>query len=211
MPELEIFPFYQGLSVGLGLIAAIGAQNAFVIKQGILKNQVFIIVLTCFIIDAILIALGVGGFGKLISSSTTMLSIAKYGGAAFLALYGLRSFRNVFKEEVMYLSNDNSKLSAKKAFVTVLALSLLNPHVYLDTCVLIGTIGSQFDVGDRLYFALGAIIASFIWFFTIGYGARLLLPVFQNPIAWKILDFLTGVIMLAIACSLLMWDHSAQI
>ena len=204
MPEFS--PFYQGLSIGLGLIVAIGAQNAFVIKQGLLKNQVFIIVLACTLIDAALIAIGVAGLGAIISSNKILLAIAKYGGVAFLLCYGIKFFRNALKEDILYISNDNTKLKFKKALLTVLAVSLLNPHLYLDTCVLIGTIGSQFSGADRLYFALGAISSSFLWFFSIGYGARLLLPIFQKPAAWKVLDFIIGVIMFGIAISLMVWD-----
>jgi L-lysine exporter family protein LysE/ArgO len=204
MPDIS--PFYQGLSIGLGLIIAIGAQNAFVIKQGLLKNQVFTIVITCAVIDAILIAVGVAGLGALISSNKELLVIAKYGGVTFLVCYAIGSFRNALKNDILYVSNDNTTLNVKKALVTVLAVSLLNPHLYLDTCVFIGTIGSHFIGNDRLYFALGAISASFMWFFFIGYGARLLLPIFQKQIAWKMLDFVIGIIMLGIAASLILWD-----
>ena len=203
MPDIS--PFYEGLSIGLGLIVAIGSQNAFVIKQGLLKNQVFIIVLTCALIDAILIAAGVAGLGSIISSNQILLSIAKYGGAIFLVCYGIRSFRNALKDDILYVSNDNTLLGSKQAFVTVLAVSLLNPHLYLDTCVLIGTIGSQFEGKDRFDFALGAISSSFMWFFFIGYGAQLLLPIFQKPLAWKILDFVIAIIMFGIATSLVLW------
>lgn len=204
MPEFS--PFYQGLTIGLGLIIAIGAQNAFVIKQGLLKNQVFIIALTCALIDAILIAAGVAGLGQLISSSPMLLGAAKYGGAFFLLCYSARSFRNAFKSDILHVSNENDRIGFNRAIVTTLAVSLLNPHLYLDTCVLIGSIGAQFHQEKRLYFGLGAILASFIWFFTISYGARLLLPIFQKPISWKILDFIIGIIMFGIALSLMMWD-----
>lgn len=204
MPEFS--PFYQGFSIGLGLIIAIGAQNSFVIKQGLLKNQVFIIALTCALIDAILIAVGVGGLGKIISSDPMLLLAAKYGGIAFLLCYSAKSFRNAFKSDILHVSNYDDKIGFKKAIITTLAVSLLNPHLYLDTCVLIGSIGAQFHKEERLYFGLGAILASFTWFFTISYGARLLLPIFQKPISWKILDFIIGIIMFGIALSLMMWD-----
>lgn len=203
---LEFSPFYQGLSIGLSLIIAIGAQNSFVIKQGLLKNQVFIIALTCALIDSILIAVGIAGLGKIISTTPFLLWIAKYGGISFLLCYAIRSFRNAFREEILYVSKDNSKITITKAFITTLAVSLLNPHLYLDTCVLIGSIGAKFHGYDRLYFGVGAISASFIWFFTISYSARFLLPIFQKPIAWKILDFIIGIIMFGIAVSLMMWD-----
>jgi L-lysine exporter family protein LysE/ArgO len=195
----EFSPFYQGFSIGFGLIIAIGAQNAFVIKQGILRNQVFIIALTCALIDTILIIVGVVGLGAIISTNKTLLAIAKYGGIIFLVCYGIMSLIRAFKNDILYVSNDNSTLNFQKALLTVCAVSLLNPHLYLDNCVLIGTIGSQFDGDDRFYFTLGAIFSSFIWFFCIGYGARLLLPIFQKPISWKVLDFIIGIIMFGIA------------
>lgn len=199
-------PFYEGITIGLGLIVAIGAQNAFVIKQGLLKNHVFLISTTCFLIDAICITAGVLGLGAMISSSKPLLLVAKYGGALFLFCYSAKSFIAAFSTGILHVSNENTNLSFGNALVAVLAVSLLNPHLYLDTCFLIGTIGSQFSGDDRLYFAAGAVLASFIWFFSIGYGARFLLPIFQNPISWKILDFLIGVMMFTIAASLLIWD-----
>ena len=203
---LEVFPFYQGFAVGLGLIIAIGAQNAFVIKQGLLKNQVFIIALICALIDAILIIVGVTGLGAIISSTPILLGVAKYGGVVFLLCYAAMSFRKAFKSDILYVSNDDAKISFKQAVITTLAVSLLNPHLYIDTCLLIGSIGSNFKGSDRFDFASGAILASFIWFFTISYGARLLIPIFQQPISWKILDFIIGIIMCGIAASLMMWD-----
>jgi len=203
---LEFPPFYQGLSIGLGLIIAIGAQNSFVLKQGLLKNQVFIIALTCSFIDLMFISLGILGLGPLITSDPILLSLVIYSGGAFLIYYGIKSFRNAFKDEILYVSKNNSKITMSKAFVTTLAVSLLNPHLYLDTCVLIGSIGAKFQGDDRFYFAAGAISSSFIWFFTMSYGARFLLPIFQKPISWKILDFIIGVIMFGIAISLMLWD-----
>lgn len=203
MPHHCIAPMIEGFGIGAGLIIAIGAQNAFVLKQGILKNHVFITVLLCAVIDAILIILGVGGFGQILVSSSLLLSLARWGGAAFLIYYGLRSFRAVFKTESLKLKvgqQDHSDF--KQTVVTVLALSLLNPHVYLDTVVLLGSISAQFPAFERFYFAIGAIIASITWFFSMGYGARYLAPLFKKPLAWKILDFIIGCVMWAIALTL---------
>src|ERR1700722_17080506 len=202
-----IAPFVEGCGTGAGLIIAIGAQNAFVLKQGILKNYVFITVLICAIIDATLICVGVGGFGTILTSSKLLLTIARWGGAAFLIYYGFRSFRAVFKSESLQFESNPERPDLKMSLVTVLALSLLNPHVYLDTVVLLGSIGAQFPASERLFFALGAILASFVWFFALGYGARYLKPLFQRPLSWKILDFLIGCIMWAIALSLLLWTQ----
>ncbi len=193
----------EGFVTGAGLIIAIGAQNAFVLKQGILKNHVFVTVLLCAVIDAFLITLGVGGFGRLLTSSSLLLSLARWGGAAFLLYYGFRSFRAVFKTESLKITQGKDSLpNLKETITTVLALSLLNPHVYLDTVVLVGSIGAQFPSSERPFFALGAIIASFTWFFSMGFGARYLGPLFQKPIAWKILDFIIGCVMWLLALTL---------
>lgn len=201
-------PFVQGCGTGAGLIIAIGAQNAFVLKQGILKNYVLVTVLICALIDTLLIILGVGGFGSLLTSNLLLLTTARWGGAAFLFYYGFRSFRVVFRPQVLKLDGSPERPDLKMTLATVFALSLLNPHVYLDTVVLLGSIGAQFPNAERPFFALGAVLASFVWFFTMGYGARYLAPLFQKPMAWKILDFLIGCVMWAIAFSLILWTQS---
>lgn len=208
MSEFCVAPFLEGCGTGAGLIIAIGAQNAFVLKQGLLKNHVFATVLVCSLTDAALIALGVGGFGALLTSNMLLLSAARWGGAAFLLYYGFRSFRAVFKCESLRVDGSPDRPDLKMTLITVLAVCLLNPHVYLDTVVLLGSIGAQFPISERPFFALGAMLSSFIWFFSIGYGARYLAPLFQKPIAWKILDFLIGCIMWGIALSLLLWTPS---
>jgi L-lysine exporter family protein LysE/ArgO len=198
-----VAPLVEGFATSAGLIIAIGAQNAFVLKQGILKNHVFATVFICAVIDALLIILGVGGFGQILTSSILLLSLARWGGAAFLFYYGFRSFRAVFKTESLKVNQGRGHLpNLKETISTALALSLLNPHVYLDTLVLVGSIGAQFSSGERPYFTFGAIFASFVWFFTMGFGARYLGPLFQKPIAWKILDFIIGCVMWLIALTL---------
>ena len=204
MEEFCVGPFIEGCGTGAGLIIAIGAQNAFVLKQGILKNYVLVTVLMCACIDAFLISIGVGGFGAILTTNTLLLTFAKWGGAAFLFYYGFRSFRAVFKSEALKFDSDSLRPDLKQTIGMTLALSLLNPHVYLDTVVLLGSIGAQFAGPERLFFALGAMVASFVWFFTLGFGARYLAPLFQKPLAWKILDFMIGCIMWAIALSLLL-------
>ncbi|MGV2432854.1 MAG UNVERIFIED_CONTAM: LysE/ArgO family amino acid transporter [Rickettsiaceae bacterium] len=197
--EFDITPFVSGFSTGLALIVAIGAQNAYVIKQGIIGNHPFYIALTCSVIDAILIALGVAGFGAIIASDIILFNIARYGGATFLIYYGLKSLLAIFKDNIMYFDKLKATKSLKSTIATVIALSLLNPHLYLDTCLLIGTIGANFGGMAKVNFALGAISASFFWFFALSYGSAFLAPLFQNPISWKILDFMIFVTMWSIA------------
>lgn len=201
-------PFIQGCGTGAGLIIAIGPQNAFVLKQGVLKNHVFVTVLVCAFIDALLISIGVGGFGTILTSNLTLLTLARWGGAAFLFYYGFRSFRSVFKSEFLKIDSGPERPSLELTLATVFALSLLNPHVYLDTVVLLGSIGAQFPSEKRFFFALGAMVSSFVWFFGMGYGARFLAPLFQKPFSWKILDFLIGCIMWVIGFSLVLWAPS---
>jgi L-lysine exporter family protein LysE/ArgO len=196
--------FLSGLGTGLGLIIAIGTQNAYVLKQGILRNHPFVIALICSVIDALLISAGVSGLGVLITSSPILLNIAHYGGAAFLIYYGIKSFLAVFKTESLDIDLKEKSTGLKHTAMTVIALSLLNPHLYIDTCVLIGTIGAQFPEIERSYFTIGAISASFIWFFSLSYGAALLVPLFKKPVAWKILDFIIAIVMWSIAASLIL-------
>ena len=192
----------QGMALGASLIIAIGAQNAFVLSQGVRKQHTFIIPLICSIIDAVLISAGVLGVGALLSSSEVLTDAASIGGAAFLLWYGFRSFRASFSKETMEEDRSGPK-DLRAAVLFTLAVSLLNPHVYLDTMVLIGSISVQFEEAARPWFALGAMSASFIWFFSLSLGGRLLAPVFRNPKAWKVLDIGIGIIMWVIAFSLI--------
>ncbi len=200
-----ILSFLKGFGTGAGLIIAIGAQNAFVLKQGLKKNHLFATALFCSLVDALLIGLGVGGFGEILTSSKPLLFIAKWGGAAFLFWYGLRAFRSIFLSESLDAKNahEPSSHSLKKILLTLTAVSLLNPHVYLDTVVLLGSIGAQFEPSERPFFAMGAMFASLVWFFGLCYGARLLAPLLKNARSWKIIDFAIGCTMWAIALSLL--------
>lgn len=202
--------FLEGFGTGASLIMAIGAQNAFVLKQGICKNYVFITVLICALVDAILISAGVLGFGRLISTYSLILEIAKWGGALFLIMYGLKSWYSAFKTESLIMDSSTDLPNFSKSIMIVLAMSLLNPHVYLDTVILVGSISAQFPDCERPYFMVGAILASFVWFFGMGYGARYLAPLFQKPLSWKILDTLIGIVMFMIAYSLLFGDMTGQ-
>ena len=199
---LDVATFLNGLGVTAGLIMAIGAQNIHVLRTGIRREHVGLTVLTCILIDTVLIGLGVAGAGTLIASSPGLLAVAKWGGAAFLLWYGLRSWRAVFAGGAMQIAPDAARLSRRQALISVLALSLLNPHVYLDTVVLLGAIGGGFAPAARPSFVAGAVCASTLWFVSIGYGATRLSHLFAKPLAWKWIDGLAGTTMLALSFSL---------
>jgi len=194
-----------GFSLGFSLILAIGAQNAFVLKQGLRNEHLFLICLICAVSDAALILIGVSGFHLLVASYPGVVAFARYGGALFLFAYGLISFHRALHLQQGLQPSELPRSSAWQAALTCLAFTWLNPHVYLDTVVLLGSISTQF--GDRAaWFGAGAMTASFVFFFALGYGARLLRPLFANPRAWHILDFLIGIVMWVIALRLLMLD-----
>ena len=193
--------FIAGLSLGFSLIIAIGSQNAFVLKQGLKREHVLVICLLCAASDALLITLGVSGFSAIIAKVPEVETFARYGGAIFLATYGARSFWSAFKANESLTPAGNGNTSLAVAMTTCLAFTWLNPHVYLDTVVLLGAVSAQFP-GQKLSFTLGAVLASFVFFFSLGYGARLLTPIFKRALAWKVLDFVIGVIMWSIAISL---------
>lgn len=191
-----------GFTLGLSLILAIGSQNAFVLRQGIRRAHVLPIVLTCAISDALLIAAGVGGFGRLAELAPWFAPAMRYGGAAFLFAYGLISFRSAWRGNEGLSAEGQGVGSLPAAIGTCLALTWLNPHVYLDTVVLLGSVSAQYP-GERLYFGAGAVVASFVFFFSLGYGARMLAPLFAKPRAWQVLDVVVGLVMWAIAFSLI--------
>ncbi len=196
---------FYGFSLGFSLILAIGAQNAFVLKQGLRDEHVFLVCLICALSDAALILIGVSGFHILVASFPGVVAIARYGGALFLFVYGSISFYRALHVQQGLQPSDIPRSSAWQAALTCLAFTWLNPHVYLDTVVLLGSISIQF--GDSTpWFAGGAVTASFVFFFALGYGARLLRPLFADPRAWRILDFLIGVVMWSIALRLLLLD-----
>lgn len=193
--------YLQGFAIGFSLILAIGAQNAFVLKQGLKQQHIFWICLLCALSDATLIALGVFGFAALMQQFPMMITIARYAGALFLMVYGAQHIKQALQANQSIQLDAQSEQSLWKILGICLALTWLNPHVYLDTVVLLGSISTQF-AQMKLYFALGAISASFLFFFALGYGARLLLPVFENAKAWQILDVMIAVVMWSIALSL---------
>ena len=198
----DLYPFLNGLGVGLGLIMVIGMQNAFVLKQGILKNHTFIIAFLCSFIDTVLITAGINGLGAILSTNELLLQAFNWGGIGFLFIYGTAAFIRCYKNMHLNIHNPE-KHSLKKVIITLLTVTFLNPHTYLDSCILMGSIASHFDGQARILFNIGAICASYIWFFSLSFGARLLRKVFEKPISWKILDFIIGSTMYIIAISLI--------
>ncbi|KAA8734949.1 amino acid transporter [Acinetobacter qingfengensis] len=191
-----------GLATGFSLIIAIGAQNVFVLKQGLKKQHVFWICLICAMSDSLLIFCGVWGFGEIIVQYPVIVDLAKYFGALFLFLYGLKHCMGVFNTQKALIHHELEPKSLLHIAMICLALTWLNPHVYLDTVVLVGAISVKF-MQERYLFALGVILASWIFFFSLGYGARFLLPIFQNAQSWKILDGCIAIIMWCIAYQLI--------
>ncbi len=196
--------FIQGFLVCGGLIIAIGAQNAFVLKQGLLQRTILAVILTCFACDFILISLGVMGLGSLISESRMATVALALVGAVFLSVYGARAFRSAYLgNSVLQLDNrDEVQSSAFKAVLATLAVTLLNPHVYLDCFAIIGGIAGTLSSSEKWLFLFGALCTSALWFFSLGYGAKLLIPLFKRPVTWRILDIAIGIVMWLIAGSL---------
>lgn len=193
----------QGFMVSGSLIIAIGAQNAYVLKQGILKQHIFWVVLICFLCDILLISLGIFGLGGLLVKwKFAQLGLALLG-AVFLIVYGYRSAKSAYVGNNSLVLTDERQQSIWQTVLMTLAITLLNPHVYLDTVVIIGGIAGSLSFEEKRIFLIGALLASFIWFFSLGYGARLLTPLFKKPITWRILDAFVAVIMWLIAFSLL--------
>jgi L-lysine exporter family protein LysE/ArgO len=198
-----------GLGLGLSLIVAIGAQNAFVLRQGLRREHVLPIVLICALSDAVLIAVGVGGGGALFTAVPWLVDVIRWVGAAFLIGYGIlaarRALRRPKPDAGLHAEDAASRTagSLAAAVATALALTWLNPHVYLDTVLLLGSVASTHDE-QRWWFAGGAVVGSILWFTSLGFGARLLAPLFAKPVAWRILDGIIAVVMFAIAASLLL-------
>lgn len=207
--EISLNIILKGAIISGSLIVAIGAQNVFVLRQGLLKQNVFWVSLTCFFCDIILMSIGVAGLGTIISSNkyaTVFLAIA---GALFLFWYGLKAFISSFKikNTIDIQVEDGNKLTVRKAILATLAISLLNPHVYLDTVVVVGGVAGTLSVDDKIYFLIGALLSSFFWFFSLGFGAKFLSPLFRNPQTWKILDFVIGCVMWFISYGLFRYSY----
>lgn len=190
----------QGLGLGASLIMPIGAQNAHVIRTGIRGRHLALTVAACVIVDISLIALGMSGFGALVESSPALLAACRWGGAAFLLWYGLRCLLGSWRGgEAPALSAEAQSGSARKALFTVLAMSLLNPHVYLDTVVLLGAVGSSLALEHRNSFTLGAMAASLLWFTGLALLARRFSSLLGRPAVWRGVEAFTGVLMLVLA------------
>ncbi|MFM6970964.1 MAG: LysE/ArgO family amino acid transporter [Rhodoluna sp.] len=196
--------FIPGLLTGLSLIVAIGAQNAFVIRQGLTRKHVLLVVAICALSDALLIAAGIGGLGIAISGLPWLLEVIRWFGVLYLAWFAYGSLRKVFKNESMHTEGVAAD-SAKKVALSVLGFTFLNPHVYLDTVILLGSIGNQFGA-NKWAFGLGAAIGSVVWFTGIGYGARLASSFMTKPIFWKVLDSIIAAIMIGIALMLAFYN-----
>jgi L-lysine exporter family protein LysE/ArgO len=194
-------PFVAGLLLGAGAIIAIGPQNAFVLRQGLLRQHVFVLAATCALSDAVLIAAGVAGLGALVQTHAAWLNALTLIGIAFLVTYGAMSLRRAFRTEVL-LPSAAEAMPAGAAVATVLAFTVFNPHVYLDTIVLVGGLSARYPSPGNVAFGAGAASASVIWFFALGYGARLFAPLFARPMAWRVLDVLVTLVMWSIAASL---------
>lgn len=191
---------FKGFATSASLIMAIGAQNAFVIRQGLARNYLFLTAFMCSILDAFLISLGIVGFGELITIYPELMNITKYFAIAFLVVYGFLSLKSAFKAKS--LTTHHPVRSLQKTILLLLTFSLLNPHAYLDTVVLLGSIAAELPVNDQIYFGIGAVSASFIWFFSLTYGSHLLSPLLNHASTWRVIDILIAIMMWGIALSL---------
>ena len=199
----SVTPFISGFALSAALIMAIGAQNLFVLRQGLKREHVGAIVVFFGLSDALLIVAGVSGVGAFLSAVPSLATVLTIGGAIFLAWHGITAFRRMTSLNALPVTA-TGRLSLGRVMVTGAAFTFLNPHVYLDTVLLMGTAASAQPEASRPLFALGAVTASFAWFATLGFGARLLQPVFTHPLAWRFLDAVIGIVMLGLSASLLM-------
>ena len=198
---MNLFSLLAGFTMGATLIIAIGAQNAFVLRQGLRREHVLAIVAVCALSDIVLIGLGVAGIGALVEAAPLALTIVTIAGALFLLAYAVFAARRAIRPAAL-VASEAKKSSLVSAVLTAVALTWLNPHVYLDTVLLLGSIASTHGPDDKWVFAIGAALASVVWFSALGFGARLLGPLFAKPVAWRILDAVIAVVMLALAITL---------
>ena len=204
-----MIPFLEGIALGASLIIAIGPQNAFVIQQGILRQHVFLAAFVCTLVDVVLIIVGAAGFGTLIAIIPSLKTYFLWGGILFLMGYGTLSLISSFKhpgDEVSLGKSESgySTKNRKSIIITAAGFSLLNPHVYLDTVILLGGLAAQYEIPERNYFAFGAIMASVVWFYGIGYGATLVAPWFESSRGKRILDLVIAMIMFVLAFVLML-------
>lgn len=195
-----------GFGASLTLIVAIGAQNAYLLRLGVegRGRMLLTVVLICAISDAVLIGAGVAGIGAVIKAAPAAIDVVRIFGAVFLISYGVMAARRAFRPEGLTVEDSPANASMKAVVLTTLALTWLNPHVYLDTVMLLGSIANQHGETDRWWWALGAVTASFTWFFLLGFGARLLKPLFAKPAAWRALDCLIALIMVSLGVTLIL-------
>ncbi|RYD46308.1 MAG: amino acid transporter [Verrucomicrobiaceae bacterium] len=194
--------YIAGMTMGLGLIVAIGAQNVFVLRQGLRHEHVFAVCLACALSDAILIIVGITSFAKIAVMLPWIDPAMRYGGAAFLAWYGARSLRSALRSrDALVVESMDTPVTLSRTLLACLAITWLNPHVYLDTVVLLGTISTQFP-SKQFSFAAGAATGSFLFFFALGYGAKRLRPVFAKPSSWRMLEGAIALVMWGIALKL---------
>lgn len=192
----------KGLAMSVGLIASIGAQNMFVLRQGLRQQHVAPVVLFCVVSDSLLVLAGVYGLGEMLSLVPGLKAALSVGGAAFLLWYAVGAFRRAKRRSSLIVAG-GSGLSFAAAMAAVAAFTLLNPHVYIDTVMLMGAVGSSLPEQERPSFVIGATLFAAFWFSAIGFGARFLAPLFAQPLAWRLLDAATGIMMTAIAASLI--------
>jgi L-lysine exporter family protein LysE/ArgO len=186
-----------GFFTGISLIVAIGAQNAFVIRQGLARNNVLLVVLVCAVSDALLIAAGIAGLGVAVSALPWLLEIVRWLGVLYLVWFGINSLRSAMKLQALEVSGYQN-LSAQAALTAVLGFTFLNPHVYIDTVLLLGSIGAQF--GELKWaFGAGAMLGSVVWFSVIGWGASSVAPLLRSPRLWRFIDIAIAVVMFSVA------------
>jgi L-lysine exporter family protein LysE/ArgO len=202
-PPVLLSAVAAGFVASAGLIMAIGAQNAYVLRQGLNREHVGLVVAICAVGDLTLILLGVAGIGALVQQWPDLLQVMRFGGAAFLGVYGLMAAQRAWRGSGSLATTGVEQVSRRRVMMTCLAFTFLNPHVYLDTMVLLGSLSTRYPGILRWVFALGACLASITWFSTLGFGARLLQRAFRNPHAWRLLDALIAVFMLVICLLLL--------
>jgi len=198
---MPISAFTAGFALSSTLIMAIGAQNSFVLRQGLRREHVVAIVAFCALADLALISAGVAGLAAVLGSAPILTMALTIAGTLFLLWYGLRALRRAFQPQSLRAAG-SARVSLRGAVAQAAAFTFLNPHVYLDTVLLMGSIGARQPADSRLWFVGGAALASGAWFTTLGFGARLLAPVFSRPRAWQVLDVLVGATMLALAAGL---------
>ena len=189
-----------GFLTGFSLIVAIGAQNAFILRQGLTRQYVFLIVTICALSDALLIALGTFGLGALIQAIPNLLEIMRWLGVGYLTWFGATSVRKALKTNALTVA-DESQVSLKKTLLLTLGFTFLNPHVYLDTVILVGSVANHFG-DNKWFFALGAVIASFTWFHSLGLAASKMAVLMAKPVFWKILDIFIAAVMFSLAINL---------